>query len=46
MNEVIKETRRQKNERKEKENAYYVNRRMFFRSILANDAISDRNSSI
>lgn len=34
MNEVIKETRRQKNERKEKENAYYVNRRMFL-AVLA-----------
>lgn len=30
MNEVIKETRRQENERKERENAYYANRRMFF----------------
>lgn len=30
MNEVIKETRRQENERKERETAYYANRRMFF----------------
>ena len=34
MNEVIKETRRQANERKERENAYYVNRRMFFAAFL------------
>ena len=34
MNEIIKETKRQANERKERENAYYVNRRLFFAALL------------